>query len=365
MKIVFFINTLGSGGAERAVSGLANHWVDKHDITIITFVKMTPFYKVDSKITLKYCLEQPKTYDNVFQSTKDGILRFKKLHSHLKIIKPDVVLSFMITANVYAIWACKWLKIPSIVSERANHAIDLLPQRHVQIRNVSYRHAARLVVQTRGNAEYYATWLTPGKIMIVPNAVANDLKAKRLVSKNSPKKTILNVGSFKDGKAQDTLIRAFARLPEHNWRLVFLGKGPNLEKFKALAKQLGVADRIFFDGAQKDVASYYNNATMFVFTSEHEGFPNALLEALYFGLPSISTNCPHGPADMISNGNNGFLVPIGDEVVLGKKMELLMKDEILRQTFSQNALESTKKYEMEHIAAQWIQVIDEVIKKRV
>ncbi len=127
----------------------------QHDITIITFVKTTPFYNVDLKITLKYCLEQPKNHNSVLRSIKDGILRFKKLHSHLKIIKPDVVLSFMLTANIYAIWACKWLKIPCIISERANHAIDLLPQRHVQIRNMSYRHAARLVVQTRGNAAYY------------------------------------------------------------------------------------------------------------------------------------------------------------------------------------------------------------------
>ncbi len=124
---------------------------------------------------------------------------------------------------------------------------------------------------------------------------------------------------------------------------------------------MGVADQIDFEGAQKDVASYYNKATMFVFTSEHEGFPNALLEALYFGLPSISTNCPHGPADMITDGENGFLVPVGDEEALAKKIEVLMKDEILRQSFSQNALESTKKYEMEHIAAQWMQVINEVV----
>jgi len=84
------------------------------------------------------------------------------------------------------------------------------------------------------------------------------------------------------------------------------------------------------------------------------------LEALYFGVPSISSNCPHGPADMITDGENGFLVPVGDVDALAKKMQVLMNSLELREKFRNKALESTKKYEMEYIAAQWMEVIKSV-----
>ena len=99
---------------------------------------------------------------------------------------------------------------------------------------------------------------------------------------------------------------------------------------------------------------------IFAFTSKHEGFPNALLEALYYGVPSISTNCPHGPSDMINDGENGFLVPVGDVDTLAKKIQLLIESKKLQQKFSNAALESTKKYEMEHIAEKWMRIITDV-----
>lgn len=360
MEIVFVIFNLGTGGAERAVTGLANFYAKKHNVTIITLVKAKSFYPLDKNVNLKHCLNDTVEQTNLIKSIKNGVLRWKRLVNHLKEIKPDVVISFMHTSNIYAIWACKWLGIPCIISERANHAIDQLPKTHEFIRNLSYPYCSRLIVQTKGNLEYYSNILPKIKIKIIPNAVAQDLKTKRSKIYRTDNKVILNVGSFKNGKAQDILIRSFSLLPKNHWNLVFLGNGYNLEKFRNLALELNIIDRVSFEGAQKDVASYYNTAGMFVFTSEHEGFPNALLEALYFGIPAISTNCPHGPADIIADGQNGFLVPVGGIELLANKIEVLMNDEILRQKFSENSLESTKKYEIEQIAEEWMQLINEL-----
>lgn len=361
MKIAFVIYSLGTGGAERAVSGLANYLINSNEISIITLVKSTSFYDLDGNVQLLHCLGATQTHTNIFKSFFNGGRRINHLIKHLKSVKPDVVISFMHTSNIYSIWACKWLSIPCIISERANHAVDKIPTNHERLRNLSYPHCSKLIVQTRGNQNYYSKILPLDKISIVPNAISSIIKSNRAFKGGNKERFILSVGSFKNGKAQDVLIKAFAQLPNSsNWRLVFLGEGQNLVKFKMLVNELGLAGKVDFKGAQKDVPFYYNRAAMFVFTSEHEGFPNALLEALYFGIPSISTNCPHGPADMITEGENGFLVPVGDVNALVEKMRLLMESIELQEKFRKNALESTKKYEMEKIAAQWMEVIKAV-----
>lgn len=361
MKITFVIYGLGSGGAERAVSGLANYWVKEHSVSIITLVKSKPFYAVEAKVKLHHCLENAKTTTNTSKSLKDGYTRLKKLKELLKKDKPDVVISFMTKTNIYALWAAKSLNIPCIVSERANHELNRLPRFHEWLRNVSYKRLSALVVQTQGNQQYYARTIPVSKIKVIPNAVAQTLQTNRTLVNEGSEKIILNVGAFRKAKAQDVLLKAFAMLPPNPWKLLFLGQGPFLENQQGLAKNLGIADKVQFLGAKKDVASYYNQAKLFVFTSEHEGFPNALLEALYFGLPCISTDCPHGPADMISDGENGFLVPVGNVDALAERMKQLMNSEKLQATFRKNAIISTRKYEMEPIAAQWMEVIQNVV----
>ncbi|MGY8913728.1 MAG: glycosyltransferase family 4 protein [Flavobacteriales bacterium] len=360
MKIAFVIYGLGSGGAERSVTGLANYFVDQNQVSIITLVKTTPFFELDPKVRLHYCLEQPKERTNPVQSIKDGMLRIRKLVKLLKTIEAEVVISFMYTSNIYTILAAKWVGIPSIGCERSNHAVFRLPRIQEHLRKFSYQYLSKLVVQTQGNQKYYEGIMPARKITIIPNAVSESLQPQRQLPQNLEEKIILNVGSFKNGKAQDLLIRAFAQINNPAWRLVFIGQGPNLEKFKVLANKLAVGDQIDFLGTQKDIATYYNKASLFVFTSEHEGFPNALLEALYFGLPCISTNCPHGPADLIEDGLNGFLVPVGNQEALQEKMTHLMKNKNLGHSFSKMAVAKSKTYEIEQIAEQWMDVLKSV-----
>ncbi|TLF44550.1 glycosyltransferase family 4 protein [Maribacter aurantiacus] len=361
MKISFIIYGLRSGGAERAVSGLANYWVKNHEVSIITMVQSESFYPLNPNIKTNYCLTYSKSSTNQFSSIKDALKRIKILISHLNREKPDVVISFMTQTNIYAVWACKWLNIPCLVSERANHELNPLPRFQEILRDFSYSFCKGLVVQTSGNKKYYSKKTKSEKIKIIPNAVGKGFHRIMSELDKSGENQILNVGAFRNGKAQDILLRAFAKIDTSGWKLVFLGEGPNMEKYKALSKELAIEDKVCFKGAQKDVASYYKKASLFVFTSEHEGFPNALLEALYFGLPCISTNCPHGPADMITDGENGFLVPVGDVDTLATKMEELMHSDVLQKRFRENAIRSTQKYEMEPIAKNWMEVIQNAI----
>ncbi|TDS13436.1 GalNAc-alpha-(1-_4)-GalNAc-alpha-(1-_3)-diNAcBac-PP-undecaprenol alpha-1,4-N-acetyl-D-galactosaminyltransferase [Maribacter caenipelagi] len=360
MKIALVIYGLNaSGGAERAVTGLANFLCSNHDTTIITLNKGESFYEIDPIVNLKYCFDKIKTKTNLFKSLHDSFYRINELKKIIDNENSDVVISFMTIANINSIIACKILNKPIVVSERANHAVFKLSKIKEIARNLTYKYAQKLVVQTQGNKDFYSQYFNNLKIDIIPNAIGENLQRQRTL-KNSRENIILNVGSFKEGKAQDLLIRAFANLKNKTWKLVFLGKGPNLIRCIELAKELKVSNRIEFLGAQNDVAKYYNIAGMFVFTSEHEGFPNALLEALYFGIPTISTNCPHGPKDLITCGKNGYLIPVGNQTVLENKMEYLINNLKIRQQFSTAAIELSKKYEIKNIGTKWHDLIKSI-----
>ncbi|SIS51237.1 GalNAc-alpha-(1-_4)-GalNAc-alpha-(1-_3)-diNAcBac-PP-undecaprenol alpha-1,4-N-acetyl-D-galactosaminyltransferase [Zobellia uliginosa] len=362
-KIAFVIYSLGSGGAERVVTGLANDLIKRHDIIIITLIKATPFYSLDQRIQIVHCSEEIKTNTNVIRSLLDGVNRVKAIQKFIKQFHIELLISFMTTSNIYSIWAAKWSKIPCIISERANHNVDIPPKSLIKLRNYSYKYCDFLIVQTEGNKEYYTKIISPNKIVVIQNPVGKLLQSKRQLNLNSNhrKQHILNVGSLKSGKAQDLLINAFANIPNVDWKLIFVGDGPLKQELIKLAENLGVSNQTLFVGKKKDVHTYYNEASIFVFTSEHEGFPNALMEALFFGIPSISTNCPYGPSDLISDGENGFLIPVGNQKILESKLIELMKNKELQDKFRTKAIESTKNLRVDIISEKWEKYINQLV----
>lgn len=120
-----------------------------------------------------------------------------------------------------------------------------------------------------------------------------------------------------------------------------------------LAKKLGIADKVEFVGNVANIEAYYNRAKLFVFTSQSEGFPNALLEALSFGIPCIASDCNSGPSEIIQHRENGFLFEINNQKQLEKQMIELMENGTLRLKFSTNAIQSMAKYHPDVIYKKW------------
>lgn len=144
---------------------------------------------------------------------------------------------------------------------------------------------------------------------------------------------ILTVGSFKEQKNQPLLLRAFAALPRPEARLMLLGQGSGEAALRQLAGELGIADRVIFAGFHADPSPFYATADLFALSSDYEGFGNVIVEALSFGLPVVSTDCPSGPAEILENGRWGQLVPVGDEQALTAAL-----DAGLRQPADRDAL---------------------------
>lgn len=132
---------------------------------------------------------------------------------------------------------------------------------------------------------------------------------------------ILSVGRFKSQKNHALLIRSFKRLlAVRDARLMIVGTGQLLDETRAVASVEGIADKVLTPGDVTDPRPYYQAADLFVLSSDYEGFCNVIVEALAFGLPVVSTNCPSGPSDVLDNGRYGRLVPVGDAGALAKSM---------------------------------------------
>ena len=181
-------------------------------------------------------------------------------------------------------------------------------------------------------------------------------------------KTIVSVGRLDDNKNQGILIRAFGRLMDKfpDYKLVIIGDGDCRGEYGRLAGKTPDPTRIEFTGIIKNVADRISDARIYALTSKEEGLPNALIEAMALGLVAISTDCPcGGPADIISDGENGILIPMGSDEEMEDSLvcalDKVMSDESLARGLSENALSVREKYSPARINALWKDYFDKVM----
>lgn len=360
-RIGFVIHSLNAGGAERVLTELANELVTKQEVVIITLIKCVPFYSVNPKIKIAHCSNGEVYSKNGVQAILNNLKYVRKIYSIIKDEKINLIIGFTTSANVMSVLASKTAKIKCIISERNNPILAPPNKFWTVLRNFTYRYANYLVVQTENNKSFYSQILPKDKIIIIANPIGSIFETERKLPRfDKIKKSIISVGRLNSNKSQDLLIKAFANIPNDEYNLKILGDGPKKDNYIELTKDLSIENKVEFLGNINDISKYYNNATIFVFTSKSEGFPNALMEAMYFGLPCISTNCPNGPSDLIQDGINGFLIEVDNRHQLEEKLTHLMNHENIRQELSRNAILSTKKFEMKFIVKAWEKYINEL-----
>jgi glycosyltransferase involved in cell wall biosynthesis len=135
---------------------------------------------------------------------------------------------------------------------------------------------------------------------------------------------VLGVGSLTPRKDFPTLLRAFARLERRDARLLLLGEGPERPALAALAGELGISDRLDMPGFVPNPFAYMARAAVFVLSSTLEGLPGALVQALACGCPSVSTDCPSGPREVLEGGALGPLVPVGDDAAMAEAIAAVL-----------------------------------------
>lgn len=354
--IAFVIPSLKSGGAERVLSTLANE-ISKHfRVVIITYVKHTPVFPIEPRVKVVACQDKTSPSNNLLTAMNANFTLLNKIKHHLRAENASLAIAFLTSTNILTTIACKSLKIPVIISERNNPAVEKAPFVWKKLRRLYYPKANSLVVQNTEIADFYKNFIPPANLKVIKNPLSPKLLAERKTV--DKEKIILNVGRLTHQKAQDLLIKAFATVHTPAWKLRIIGNGYRADELKTLVARLNLTSFVEILPATNQIDEHYNIASIFAFTSVYEGSPNALIEAMAFGLPCVATNCPTGPSELIQNGQNGFLIPMNDKKALEEYLQKLMEDERLRNQLGNEAAKSVKDFEVTSIAAQWMQLIN-------
>ncbi|MDR1365495.1 MAG: glycosyltransferase family 4 protein [Holosporales bacterium] len=362
MRIVFVISSLGSGGAEKVLSGLANRFVTKNnEVSIVTFSQKgaVPFYPLDPHISLIQ-LDQLREDTFCLTRLKNIAKRIFCLRKMLKALVPDVVISFIEVTNLTVLIAGIGLKAPVVVSERTSIKDHQIPTLYKKLRMILYRKAAKVLTQTESNKQLLSNLKN---VQVIPNAVtAPKHQKKRMCSKAT---NIISTGRLCRSKDFETLIKAFAGLaPQYpQLKLAIYGDGDNRANLESLIASFGLEDKVFLPGVTSDVYGVLQKADLFVFPSRYEGFPNALCEAMAVGLPVIASNCP-GNIDVVRDKIDGRLFPIGNVNTLTDLMIELIEDCEQRQLLSDNAQQIVTRFNPDEIFTMWDRVVNEAANLR-
>lgn len=350
------------GGAERVVTRLANYWASQgHDVAIATIYPLSSdFYQLHSQVrrfAFDLAIPSKSKLGTVIQILK----RHWAIYKTIRQFNPDAAISFMTFMNVMALMVQPFIRTPIIISERTNPDRQNISKGYRRLRRLLYPLVRKMVVVSHGVAEAYP-WLPAHKKAVVYNpcdAILPDVE-------RMPTKTIVTLGRLVSIKGHDLLIEAFSRIAgKHpNWTLKIYGEGPYRAHLESCIAVSPYASRITLEGHITDTVHILANAGLFVLSSQHEGFPNALIEAMSAGLPVISFDCPFGPKEIITHGHDGLLVPPQNIDELAKAMDGLIDDPALRETLSANALAITDRLSIQSIASQWERIITEVTHNR-
>lgn len=352
MNIVLVTPLLNVGGGQRYISNLANQWAaNGHNVFIIILRKDEIFYEISDKVkVIQFTFDYSGFLDKFLIGVQTGL----KLRKTIKQIEPDFVLSILSTTNVLTIISTLFLDVKLFVRDafsptRKTNFIEKYSRKYL------YRFAEGVIAQTKEIKEFTEKETGNNNVKVIPNPVVKcntNIHSKR-------KKIILNVGALIRRKGQRFIIEACAKINNPDWKFVFLGEGYDRESLENLITELNVEDKIELLGSVKNVNEWLFKSSIFVFPSSLEGLPNALIEALSAGLPCVSFDCETGPRDLINDGENGFLVPVGDIDLLTLRIMELMNDEELRNRLGKKAMESTDRLSVEKIAEEVLQFCTE------
>jgi GalNAc-alpha-(1->4)-GalNAc-alpha-(1->3)-diNAcBac-PP-undecaprenol alpha-1,4-N-acetyl-D-galactosaminyltransferase len=358
MRLTFVIYSLGSGGAERVMSTMANYFAEHgDDVSIVTLVDGTerPFFELNERVRWQP-LGTARASGSPLARLRNAPRRIWTLRRRVRANNPDAVVSFMDRTNFLTLAATIGLPTPVIVSERNDPRQHNVSLGSNLLRRMLYRRAKAIVVQTTSAASYFNAPLS-AKTVVIPNPVLSP--STPLTRDARQGNAIVAMGRLSNEKGFDLLLKAFASLAERfpNWNVTIWGEGAHRGSYESLRDELGLGARVSLPGRTKTPAAEMRAADLFVLSSRYEGFPNVLAEAMACGAAAISFDCPSGPADLIDSGVNGILVPPENVEALADAMASLMSSEDERHRLGANAERITDTFSLERVMAMWEAIV--------
>ena len=376
MRLVYCIaGTRHSGGMERVLANKANYWVRHgHDVTIVTTDQHgeLPFFHLDTRVK---CIDLEINYeDNNGKSIWNKLAYYpfkqyvhrKRLRALLKRVQPDITISMFCNEAAFLpkIKEGGWkvLEIHFSKYKRLQYGrkglwrwVDIVRSRYDEILVKKYD---RFVVLTEEDKSY---WGALPNMVVIPNARTFTPTNTSLLQN----KIVLAVGRLTYQKGFERLIEAWSLLNDKfpDWKLVIVGDGEKKEELEQLVVDSCLQDSVFLKAPVKDMEQLYREASVIAMTSRYEGLPMILLEAQAYGIPIVSFKCQCGPADIITDGKDGFLVPEGNIPMMAEKLSMLMADYQLRAKMGKAAVLSSKRFDEERVMNQWENLFRSLLNK--
>ncbi len=366
---------LGYGGVENSISSIANMLCKNYDVEIISTYKLydKPAFYLNPKVQIKYLITDIKPNKesfknalkqrNLFSIIKEGLVSIKilylrkyKLIKELKELQTDVIIS---TRYLHNKWVGKYANANTIkIAQEHNHHNNNKRYIHKLIKSI--KNFDYLLPVSRELANFYSIKLKNRKIKVIyiPHALDNiPNRISDLESNN-----ILSIGRLSPEKGFDDLIDVFAEVCHTNdsARLKIIGDGPERETLEAKIKRVNLTDKIELCGfkTKPEIESYMLNSSLYVMTSYTESFGLVLVEAESYGLPLLAFNSAQGANEIITDGENGYLIENRDINKMSSKISNLLNNKYLRCQLGSVGRQNSMNYSQEIICNLWINFLE-------
>ena len=364
-KIAFHLNSLQQGGAERVVSNLANRFAKEgYEVVIATEWYGTDEFALDQKVRRVHVglTEEDESRSRISKMLR----RIWYLRRFMKKEKPDVVVAFTRGVLYRALAAGIGTGIPVVISVRTD-PVGHYDKKADKLRiPLLFPHAAGCVFQTEGAKAFFAPYLQENSRIIL-----NPLNPKYVGVPEPDVRTkdVVQSGRLVDFKNQPMLIRAFLKVHEKHPDYTLKIYGPDSkdgtkEILESIIHENHAEDFVKLMGGSNTLEKDLADAALYAFSSDWEGLPNALMEAMALGLPVVSTDCPcGGPKTLIEDGVNGLLVPIMDEKAMTDGILRLIEDRELAERLGREARKISERANEDAVFEQWQTYLQECCKK--
>lgn len=352
-EIIILTISMGNDGAERVLSELSNVWVKRgHKVSIIQTGA--------NNYGVSYSLSNEIEVINIRAVSKIKPIRYlqevKEVVSILNSRPNATVLSFIVSSIFICGVASLFVKNKIVVSERNNPKACPSGKVQQKLRDWAFGRADVCVFQTENAMKMFPKNVQK-KGVIIPNPINGNLPRPYIGVR---RKAIVAACRLHPQKNLPMLIDAFRQLhiDYPDYRLEIYGQGEMWEQLVQLVSELGLSKFVAMPGFANDIFDRINTCTMYVSSSNYEGISNSMLEAMGMGVPVVVTDCPVGGARMmISDGRNGYLVPVGNSKIMYEKMKKVIEDRESTKNIMQESIKVRDKYDLSKISEQWILIM--------
>lgn len=363
-KVTFLLLHLGYGGIETSVINQVNTLIDEKEVEIISFYKLknSQTTRIDKRVKIKYLYDGGPNKEEFLKALKEkkiiNILTEGLKSLEILTKKTVLIIDAIISSDAEYFISTRY-EFNRLLSKFGNkntikiaeeHHYHNNNQKYINIITKKYKNIDYLFALTKTLEEDYKKFLINNKhtkVVLVPNMLYEiPNKISKLEQKN-----ILTVGRLEIGKRNDSIIKAFSKIENKEWKLYILGDGKEMNSLSNLIKELKLEDRVFLEGykTKEQIEEYMLKSSLFLMASETEGLPMVLLEAMSYGIPCIAYETASGTNDIISNDINGYVIKNRNEKEYLEQINKVINNESLRKKLGENAKETSRKFSKEEI----------------